>query len=119
MERRRFLLLTSTGVLATLTPFCNSRRNDPALSKPIFLSAICDARTLREIGAAYRASTPDEAKRSHLAGSLTEGIPENVNLANQLNAQVRQDFASGKTVTVDGWVLSVTEARQCALFSLV
>ena len=32
--------------------------------------------------------------------------------------QVRDDFAAGRTVVVDGWVLSATEARQCALFSL-
>jgi hypothetical protein len=31
---------------------------------------------------------------------------------------VRDDFASGRTVVVDGWVLSAIEARQCALFSL-
>ena len=33
--------------------------------------------------------------------------------------QVRRDFAEGRTVEVQGWVLSVTEARQCALYSLV
>ena len=32
--------------------------------------------------------------------------------------QVRDDFANGRTVLVNGWVLAVTEARQCALFSL-
>jgi hypothetical protein len=32
---------------------------------------------------------------------------------------VRGDFAHGRTVIVDGWILSVTEARQCALFSLL
>jgi hypothetical protein len=34
-------------------------------------------------------------------------------------ALVARDFADGHTVLVDGWVLSVTEARQCALFSLL
>jgi hypothetical protein len=32
---------------------------------------------------------------------------------------VRDDFAGGRTIVIDGWVLSVTEARQCALFSLL
>jgi hypothetical protein len=31
--------------------------------------------------------------------------------------QVRADFAEGHTVIVDGWLLSTTEARQCALYS--
>jgi hypothetical protein len=31
---------------------------------------------------------------------------------------VRRDFTEGHTVEVQGWVLSITEARQCALYSL-
>jgi len=36
-----------------------------------------------------------------------------------VNEQVQLDFARGRTVMLNGWVLSVTEARQCALFSLL
>jgi hypothetical protein len=46
--------------------------------------------------------------RSRLGGS-----------GSSLDGLVRYDFAHGRTVVVDGWVLSVTEARQCALFSLL
>jgi hypothetical protein len=35
-----------------------------------------------------------------------------------IDDQIRDDFTAGRTVVVDGWVLSVTEARQAALFSL-
>ncbi|HXD79145.1 MAG TPA: hypothetical protein VN616_15110 [Puia sp.] len=118
MRRRKFLLLTATGALATMAPFCRSRRNDPALSKPLFLATLCDAPTLKKIGAAYRASVPDESKRSTLGDLLTAGLPDDAGLANQLGSKVRQDFAAGRIVTVDGWVLSVTEARQCAMYSL-
>jgi hypothetical protein len=31
---------------------------------------------------------------------------------------VRKDFRTGQIVTVDGWQLSVTEARVCALVAL-
>jgi len=34
-------------------------------------------------------------------------------------AMVRRDFETGRTVLVNGWVLAATEARQCALFSLL
>ena len=34
-----------------------------------------------------------------------------------LNQKIQQDFEAGRTVVVNGWVLSQTEARQCALFS--
>jgi hypothetical protein len=39
-------------------------------------------------------------------------------LEKSIDDTVHEDFAAGRTVVVDGWVLSVTEARQCALFSL-
>lgn len=35
-----------------------------------------------------------------------------------LSAQCRNDYAGGRIVTLDGWVLSVTEARICALAAL-
>ena len=33
--------------------------------------------------------------------------------------QVQRDFALGRTVEIDGWVLSRTEARLCALAALI
>lgn len=40
---------------------------------------------------------------------------DSVSLRRRLDARVRGDFASGTTVQLDGWVLSRTEARLCAL----
>jgi hypothetical protein len=37
---------------------------------------------------------------------------------NQLEQQITVDYQSGNTVLLNGWLLSKTEARQCALFSL-
>jgi len=34
-----------------------------------------------------------------------------------IDDRIRDDFGAGRTVVVDGWLLSVTEARQCALYS--
>ena len=38
--------------------------------------------------------------------------------AASIDDQIRDDFESGRITVVDGWLLSVTEARQAALFSL-
>ena len=35
-----------------------------------------------------------------------------------LNKQIIDDYHTENTIMIDGWVLSRTEARQCALFSL-
>jgi hypothetical protein len=41
---------------------------------------------------------------------------DRTSLQHRLDAQVRGDFVSGATVQLDGWVLSRTEARLCALY---
>jgi len=98
-----------------MTPFCKTHRATyTALNTPKFLAAICDLQTIRKIGTDYRASTPTEASENVLTQLLTtEGDP-----TGQLIKKVNDDFAAGRTVTLDGWVIAVTEARQCALNSL-
>lgn len=39
-------------------------------------------------------------------------------LAGRIGASVRADFAAGRTLTLDGWVLSRTEAELCARLAL-
>jgi hypothetical protein len=43
---------------------------------------------------------------------------DNAHLIQQLDDAVREDYVAGKVLTINGWVLSLTEARQCALYSL-
>jgi hypothetical protein len=112
MKRRNFLLLTIAGGLATLTPFCGIRA-PIALTRPLFLSTICDLQTLREIGTTYREATPTEGREDVLMQLLTTGGDQ----TEQLIKKVDDDFAAGRTIIVNGWVLAVTEARQCALYS--
>lgn len=113
MKRRSFILLTIAGGIATVTPSCKSRRVSSALTQPFFLSTICDLQTLRQIGIKYRATTPTESNEDVLTQLLTtDGDP-----SEQLVQKVNEDFTADRTVTVDGWVLALTEARQCALYS--
>jgi hypothetical protein len=75
---------------------------------------------VRQLGAHYRASTPSESTADALRAALAggRGIRLPFVADKSTDDQVRDDFAAGRTVLVDGWVLSVTEARQCALYSL-
>jgi hypothetical protein len=100
-----------------MAPFCKTktRRAAPTtLNTPGFLAAICDSQTIRKIGVDYRATTQDEAKENALTQLLTTGGDQ----PDQLVKKVNDDFASGRTVTLDGWIIAITEARQCALYSL-
>jgi hypothetical protein len=92
------------------------------------LASMCDDKTVREIGAAYRLRTPDEGKQDNLISLLlsssggnqgqSNSEADNARLAQQLDKTIRDDFATNKVLNINGWVLSLTEARQCALYSL-
>jgi hypothetical protein len=124
LDRRRFLQITAAGVVASLTTTAlasDAAADVSALDRPELLTMLGPER-VRELGARYRAATPYE----NSVRSLRAAIPNTERRAlllrwtprGSIENQIRDDFAAGRTVLVDGWVLSATEARQCALFSL-
>lgn len=92
-----------------------------ALAYPRLLGVLRDPRVVRDLGRRYRQIVPAESAAPVLARAiLAESGPRAApSLQRRVDARVRQDFASGRTVTLNGWVLAVTEARQCALYSLL
>jgi hypothetical protein len=75
---------------------------------------------VREIGTQYRAAMPNENTVATLRDAISDSQHQTFSWsrAGSIEEQIRDDFAAGRTVVVSGWVLSVTEARQCALYSL-
>lgn len=125
MHRRFFLHTAAVGAAVVLTDGCGggaaATADLQALARPGLLDLLGDE-DVRAIGERYRADHPDEADAQSLRASIHGrpgpllwllGAPRT-----DTDALVRADFEGGRTVTVDGWVLSVTEARQCALLSL-
>jgi len=128
MNRRVFVKLGIFSAGAMTIPLLHCRSNyqyNVLLHQPRFLSQICDEKALREIGLAYLKLKPSEEKKNRLVDFLTEesgGKKLNSKAADKevesfLNNKIRSDFEKNDIVTVKGWVLSLTEARQCALFS--
>jgi hypothetical protein len=113
LDRRHFLQLSALGIVGTLTDIGCSGRRDRPLDQP-FLIATLGPDRVRELGARYRAQTPAENTADALRAALRNrgGL-----FAKSLDEMVEDDFAAGRVVLVDGWVLSLTEARQAALFS--
>jgi hypothetical protein len=60
------------------------------------------------IGRAYLEIAPDDAAASRLLPGDHDALRE----------RIVDDFASGRTVRIDGWILAVTEARLCAAVAL-
>src|SRR2546423_1645083 len=122
IDRRRFLELSALGVIVSVTESgCSSAGDrDTAPVDRLQLLAMLGPDRVRELGAHYRAAVPSENNAAVLRGAISNGHHLRIPLLGigTLDDQVRDDFAAGRTVLVDGWVLSVTEARQAALFSL-
>jgi len=130
MKRKSFIYLSIASTVAFGFPsiYCRSRNGqlNIALSPPVFLSHICDAKTIREIGKAYLDYVPSESKVDQLVDLLLiDGAGKSISRESDLssiyslvNQNIKKDFDTDKTIVVRGWVLSITEARQCALFSL-
>jgi hypothetical protein len=123
MKRRNFIMITSAGIAALAIPtLVYSLREGPIdviMFQPQSLAKIWDTDTMNTIGLNYMLKVPKENRQRTLVKRISEkAAGEAGNLITTLEEQIKNDFISGNTIMIDGWILSVTEARQCALFSL-
>lgn len=121
LDRRRFLQVSALGVAAAIAyPACEgSDRSSAQVDKPRLL-AMLGADRVRAIGKRYVAGAPNENSADALRSAISKSRSQSrvPLMPRSIDDQVREDFTTGHTVLVDGWVLSVTEARQAALFAL-
>ena len=128
MKRRTFLLTTAVATLAVISvpvvKYYSKKTYDP-LVMPDELSHFCDEKTIREIGVGYRNLVPMENEKKKLTELLLTDYDGKLTVASNkskvielLDKKIHEDFLGSKIQVLGGWVISVTEARQCALFSL-
>ena len=123
MDRRNFVTTTTAASIAICVPIlCSCAVDDDVvltLSNPKSLSQIWDAKTINTIGIAYRSIHANEKNKRTLINAIYKNRnKKTVDLEKDLMDSITKDFNTGNTLMIDGWVLSQTEARQCALFSL-
>lgn len=123
-EGRRDLLrhLTFSLPMAALgLTACGSRTEQERRLTAVF----ADREAARRVGAVVLAARPAEADRGLLVQLLAAGNP--LQLRDLKDPQVhemlyrchQEDLVAGRLVTVDGWMLTETEARLCALSALL
>ncbi|HJZ47064.1 MAG TPA: hypothetical protein VKE41_07850 [Roseiflexaceae bacterium] len=124
------------ALAATVTLFARSQlpgvtlleRGQQALLPTRLAALLTHTESAKVIGAEYLQQYPQEADTrilldqiaSHPAAGdvgLLGAIDEN--LGQVLNRMVRQDFGADRVVELRGWILSRTEARLCALATLL
>jgi hypothetical protein len=127
MKRRDVIQLSVFALAAISFPLlnsCNPPAGELVLSKPGFLSRLFDKKTIIDAGKAYLEKVVAEKDEDRLIQLLSGNNPivnskDEAVIHQYIDEKVKSDFEAGKIVMVKGWVLAVTEARQCALFSLV
>ena len=131
MKRRRFLLVGAMGIAvlsaALVRKKWNFNNGYRTLAMPDMLSRFLESTAIVKMGRAYCRLRPDESQPVILAGLIAGDV--NFRMETQLGdaeklselvgKKVRDDFAHGRVVQLDGWVLSRTEAWQCALLSIL
>jgi hypothetical protein len=125
MKRRAFIITTSTVAVGLPLAYYVNRyyHQKNSLFKPDTLSLFCDDIVLNEMGKNYLAVVPAEnekEKLTHLILTDKNGNITNKSAIEQLLAKkIKEDFLNNNTIILQNWVVSITEARQCALFSLI
>lgn len=131
MKRKDFILLSFYSGVAVSIPFLGCSTGSTVANKswvaPGLLSHICDVKTLKEIGSEYRRKFSGESSEEQLESLLLTDsdhkiVPINTEdavIQSLLEKKIKRDFEMSDTVVIKGWILSKTEAQQCALFSLV
>ena len=114
MKRRNFILLTSLASAAIAIPSYLKYKSyqENGLKLPFQLSYIYSTDALSLLGKEYLKKFPDENSKELLIKLLLKDY------TNDIQLKIKEDYAADNTIVLDGWILSKTEGRQCALFSL-
>jgi hypothetical protein len=130
---RRLFIVTALGLTATtLAVRLGLKReaihDDSATDAQRLLRAFSNHESAAELGRAYLATAPREGSPTVLVELITAKLPagsaelrtaDDGQIRSLLAQQVKEDFSSGNSVAVDGWIISKTEARLCALATLL
>ncbi len=124
MNKRNFIKIVSLSLFPDIS---NSNTNrsmssatDVAFDDALkFISLSPPPGFLINIGQRYLYRRPWESHRGLLTGLLLNDVSlSEQGASSEINAKIEMDFADSDIVEIDGWLLSLTEARQYALLSL-
>lgn len=131
MNRRAFIFLSAVGISALGAGFSKvlhaEFRKENSYARPRVLSQLCDDDTIESIGRAYLESDVTAKDRHELMRELcgrpinadSLGSKDLMSIQAHIENSIKRDFETRNTLVLRGWVLSLTEARQCALYTIL
>ena len=120
LSRREFLA-SLLGALSVFAFAACARTADPSSFRTLlFRDRVLDKGPIRAFTDSYLSRHPEEARAGTLIPRLFGGQPaqDPAAIKDALRLRVREDFEQGRTVNLDGWLLSVTEVRLWVLYLL-
>ena len=123
MDRKKFIRFASISSLALIIPSTSCVLFEPKLKdvlrKPMSLSKILEDDAIDLIGKSFMDEFSNENQKNILEKLLLgDNDPKLTSisfLTQFLKDGIAQDFKMNNIVVIRGWILSITEARQCAL----
>ena len=108
MKRRTLLL--GAPLCCALAP--------PLTPQQALLGVFGDLARARSLGRIYIAGLPRPPAAWELSSPVWHSLSGRGAIRDQLAELIRCDFAAGRLECLDGWLLSLTEARLCGLAAL-
>lgn len=123
MRRRKFIVLATATAAALGVSYWYLERHFPdgdvVIATPESLTSIWGPEAIIGIGSRYRERWPEENNATFLKKTIRQKTGDGQDMVLAIQLAVQEDFRMGETVIIDGWILARTEARQCALYSLI
>ena len=121
MDRRRFLAYAITWLVSVVSWVPGSLfSKTPGIHSEI-LNSFSELESMKQLGKYYLEIYPEHADKKWLKDYLFTEYKKNVHgvsMKEYLRQRSEDDFRRSCTVSIQGWVLSLTEARFYALVSL-
>lgn len=127
VSRRRFMrAFTCVGAFTVLFPgfalIKTMTRKPVGNVVPELTDLVSNKTSATEVGNAYLSQSEIGKDPESIANSVVLSGGEPHTTIDEMKAalcnQIRKDFAQGRTVRIQGWVLSQTEASVCALVAI-
>ena len=120
MERRRFINISSASIvlLSTGAFALNNNVKHQLILETESLGSIWNHSTIVRVGQLYRDQYPNENYSKSLLGTIPEHLINSEELSKCFKKKIIDEHKNNDTLLIDGWLISKTEGRKCALISI-